>query len=206
MKNFVKVFLAFVLSVYLFTPAQSQAAMQVGTYDNALHGNVHMLFGSKQLDSSDWGPVDDQSVFGIGFEMYKRNSPIHLVLDYYVGVDTYSDNVGFKYTSVTDELAFGAKFVLEIDSTSDLAFSFYGGGGLAIISGYFEIEDTWFGGSIDDSDTSLGLWINFGAYMTLARVFNMGLDFRYSTAEVEIFGTDVDAGGEMVSLILGFTF
>ena len=50
----------------------------------------------------------------------------------------------------------------------------------------------------------MNILVNGGIYWTLGQNFNLGLDLRYSQADVTFFGTDVEAGGAHVDVILGY--
>jgi hypothetical protein len=52
--------------------------------------------------------------------------------------------------------------------------------------------------------SALGLWIGGGIYWRLGSRFNIGLAARYSSASVELFGVDVEAGGPMYGMLLGW--
>ncbi|UCE89547.1 MAG: hypothetical protein JSW10_01535 [Pseudomonadota bacterium] len=58
--------------------------------------------------------------------------------------------------------------------------------------------------NIDDTDSTVGLWVGGGVYWTLKRHFNIGFDLRLSGAEVTLFGKDRQAGGFHSGLILGY--
>jgi hypothetical protein len=77
---------------------------------------------------------------------------------------------------------------------------FYTGGGLARIAGEFEAY------SVSDSDEAYGFWINAGMMLTLQKRFNLGVDFRYSKAEIDLFGVEGEAGGALVGVFAGLMF
>ena len=78
----------------------------------------------------------------------------------------------------------------------------YIGGGLAFISA--EAKGSAMGYTVSDDDRAVGLWINGGVYWTLSASFNIGLDLRYSIAEVTVFDVDAEAGGVHAGLLLGY--
>ena len=55
---------------------------------------------------------------------------------------------------------------------------------------------------VSDDNNGIGIWLNGGVYWTLSQHFNLGLDLRYSQADVTLF--DVDAGGTHAGVILGY--
>ena len=58
--------------------------------------------------------------------------------------------------------------------------------------------------SVSDDDTALGLWIGGGVYWTPAEHFNIGLEAKYSNAEVTLFGVDANAGGGHFGALIGY--
>ncbi|MEW6378941.1 MAG: hypothetical protein AB1611_04970 [bacterium] len=56
------------------------------------------------------------------------------------------------------------------------------------------------------SDSALGFWIGGGIYWTISKIFNLGLQIRYSKAEVTIFEEDVEAGGLHYGFLSGVHF
>ena len=72
------------------------------------------------------------------------------------------------------------------------------GGGISFINGEFSAP--W----ISDDDNGVGIWLGGGVYWTLAGQFNIGLEAKFSTADVTLFGVDADAGGGHFGLLIGF--
>ena len=82
-------------------------------------------------------------------------------------------------------------------------------GGAAVIYGGVEItrEDNLDGDYRDtdnEDDVGFGYWGALGVYKTIKRYFNLGLDVRYSDANIRLYHEDRKAGGLHVGLILGF--
>ena len=149
----------------------------VNAHAGGYTGNVNFFLGQKSLDSDDW--------------------PVNVAIDILVSADEATE-LGIRFESITSEINGGVRKIWEVSGSS---FRPYIGGGLAIISA--ELEGTSFT-TVSDDDSSLGIWLNGGVYWTLGRSFNLGLDLRYSRAEVNIFGVDVEAGGTHAGLILGY--
>jgi hypothetical protein len=171
----------------------------------ALTGNVNMFLGEKQLDNSDWNPpFDEQDEFGIMFDIGDRYWPVSFAVDL-LGSSRTVDYIDGDRTISTGELDLGVRKIFDIYGTS---LHPYVGGGLALISATF--EDYYFGYGTDTSeDSSAGVWLNGGIYWTFGNIFNLGLDVRYSAADVTLYNFDqaryetVDAGGVHTGLILG---
>jgi hypothetical protein len=78
----------------------------------------------------------------------------------------------------------------------------YIGGGLAIING--ELKADSLGVSVSDDDTGFGMWADIGVYVTLSGRYNLGIDARWSKAEVDLFSTEARVGGWHIGALAGF--
>lgn len=169
----------------------------VNAHAGGYTGNVNFFLGQKSLDSDDWSPLDEQGEFGVLVDFRQSHWPVSVAIDILVSADEATE-LGIRFEGITSEINGGIRKIWEVSGSS---FRPYIGGGLAIISA--ELEGTSFT-TVSDDDSSLGIWLNGGVYWTLGRSFNLGLDLRYSRAEVNIFGVDVEAGGAHAGLILGY--
>jgi hypothetical protein len=52
----------------------------------------------------------------------------------------------------------------------------------------------------------MGFYLSGGAYATLSQHLNLGLMFRISKADVDLFDDGVGAGGEHIGLFIGYHF
>ena len=63
---------------------------------------------------------------------------------------------------------------------------------------------------MDDSESVFGFWVNAGLFYTLGEHFNLGLDIRYSDAQVNVSpvdggqGLDFEAGGTQYNMLVGY--
>lgn len=195
---------------FLVSPAMSQAA--------EWSGNVNAVLGLKMLDDSDWGDFDDQTEMGVMADFGMDSWPISMSANLTYSSDSTSDyhdnEVGdtYYYTyyaeeASTVELNLGVK---KIWSPAP-HFSLYVAGGLAAIYGEMEItRANNFDGSYRDRDTEddigLGGWGAAGCYFTFSRHVNLGVDLRYSTAEIDMYDDDIDAGGFHIGLLAGYAW
>ena len=160
-------------------------------------GNVNFFIGQKTLEEEEWAPVDEQGEFGVLVDFKQPDWPVSMAIDFLVSADEKTD-FGFIVEGITTEINFGVR---KIWDQSRSPIRPYLGGGLALISSEFTL--TGFGSTTDD-DNALGLWLNGGVYWPLGQSFNIGVDLRYSQADVTLFGVDVDGGGTHVGLIFGY--
>jgi opacity protein-like surface antigen len=170
-------------------------------------GNLNVFFGQKNLDKDDWEPVDAQTEFGIEFDFRKKDWPVNIAIDILRSSDDdkvyeYDPFLGSFSADVkgtTTEFNIGIRKIWE-EFPSIRPFI---GGGLSYIRA--EVEASIPGiGSNSESGTGVGLWLGGGVYFTLGGHFNLGLEVRYSDADVTIAGVDANAGGTHYGLLAGY--
>lgn len=164
-------------------------------------GNLNLFIGQKSLDDSDyWNPVDDHTEYGIIFDMIEKGWPISLELGLLMSSDKSSDHIG-TWEANTSEFSVGIKKIWAIRNFPLKPFV---SGGLAYISAEDEYEE--YGYSIQEDDSAMGFYLSAGAYATLSQHLNLGLLFRISKADVDLFDDGVGAGGEHIGLFIGYHF
>ncbi|MDA8142075.1 MAG: outer membrane beta-barrel protein [Desulfobacteraceae bacterium] len=162
-------------------------------------GNVNVFVGKKYLDDDDWGDLDHQTELGLKVDFAQRRWPINIAIDLLGSSDSETID-GVNYEGKTTEFCVGVRKIFQVDKTG--LFNPYIGGGLAFVRA--ELEQSYRSYYQSDDDTNLGIWLNGGIYFTLSQHFNIGLDLRYSKAEVTLFDTHGEAGGTHIGLILGY--
>lgn len=161
-------------------------------------GNFSGFLGQKSLDDNDWPQHDEHGSAGLLFDIKQANWPVSIAFDAF---GTGDEN---KHGSVKQE-AYTAAGHLGIRKIFDLAGSSirpYIGGGAAFV--YAEVKDNSSGATQSDDDTGTGAWVGGGLYANLTTHFNLGLDVRYSDAEVSIFDNDREAGGLNMGVSAGY--
>lgn len=181
-------------------------------------GNINALIGVKMLNDGDWGDFDDQIEVGIIADFGMDSWPLRLSANLIYSRDSSSDyhdhEVGNTYyytyyaeAASTVELNLGVKKIW----TPAERFNIYVAGGIAVIYGEMKItRANNLTGSYRDSDTEddtgLGGWGSVGCYMNLTQHINVGLDLRYSTAEIDMYDDVIDAGGTHIGLLVGYAW
>lgn len=183
-----------------------------------LSGNVNAFIGMKMLDDSDWGDFDDQTEFGVMADLGANTWPIGLSANLIYSSDSTSDyhdnEIGdtYYYTyyaedATTVELNLGVKKIWAVSGP----FNIYVAGGLATIYGEMEITRAnnlsgTYRDTDSEDDTGLGGWGAVGCYFTFANHVNVGMDLRYSSAEIDMYDDEIDAGGVHVGLLVGYAW
>ena len=177
-------------AAFTFSPARAGA-----------DGHVNFFLGQKSLNSGDWKPLESQIEFGAVMSFGQDDWPAHIAADVLTSVDQEILNV--TITASTFELDAGVRKIWKAGKARP-----YLGGGIGIIGAALQGDVNYV--SVDASDASIGLWADTGVFFRLGSHFNIGLDLRYSSADVDLdFGygavaQDVNAGGFSYGLLLGF--
>lgn len=194
-------FMAFLIAVLLLVTVHSAHAGDV--IDDELlsgpwTGNVSGFLGRKSVSENDWPNVDSQRSAGVIADFGKKSWPVSIAVDLLFAADDYKHD-GIEETAGTAEIHLGVRKVFDLDNTS---ISPYIGGGLALVSGSLEYESA--GQTVDDDDFAFGGWVGAGAYYAITPSLNLGLDVRYSKAEVNLFDEDRDTGGWIAGVSIGY--
>jgi len=169
----------------------------INTHADPWSGNVNFFLGKKSVDSEYWAPVDDPVEFGVLVDFKPSGWPISVALDALGSYDQVTEG-GIKFEGTTSEFNAGVRKIWQVSGSSVRP---YIGGGLAFINA--EFKGTGFN-TVSDDDKGTGIWLNGGIYWTLGQHFNLGLDLRYSEADVTLFGLEGKAGGTHAGLLLGY--
>lgn len=185
-RRWVRVLLAGV--VVLFTGLAS-----VGIASARTVGDLNFVIGQKFFDDDEWGSIDEHDAFGIELTWGNADWPFLIATD--IIYSTTDESVpGGKAEGTTIEFDFGVRKIWQRGQARP-----YIGGGLAYISG--EIDSA--GGKILD-ESELGGWVGGGVYWRVGRRFNIGAALRFSSADTDIPGGDLNLGGTTFGLTLGW--
>jgi len=169
----------------------------MNAHANEWSGNANFILGTKSLENSDWGPLDEQVAFGVLVDFKQKNWPFSMAIDLLGSLDEETI-FGVKTEGRTSEFDIGIRKIWEVSGSSIRPFI---GGGIALIDAEQKLTN---GVSVSVDDSATGIWLNGGVYWTLGQNFNLGLQARYSKAEVTLVGIDVEAGGTIAAIMLGY--
>ncbi len=168
------------------------------SYAEILAGNVNFLLGQQSMTDDDWEDteVDDQILLGVNVDL---QIPIPFVPGVEFGI-LQAQETG--HIGPTDIDATVVDLFLGVNKTWSIgpAHPFIGGG-ITRRSADVDIEDF-----DDDSDADIGFYIHGGAFWRVGTKMNLGLDFRYTKAEVDIFDDSLNADSFTISAIIGIGF
>lgn len=161
----------------------------------AMSGNINGFIGQKSLEN-DWKPVEDQMEVGVVADFRDPAWPISIATDLFYSWDDSGSGTG-SIDGMTVELDVGVRKLFGM-SGYGYPMHPYVGGGLALVMADVDAP----GGS--DDDTGAGYWVGGGILWTMANRMNLGLDVRYSDAEVTLHNVDVNAGGTHYGILIGY--
>ena len=174
------------------------AAYADDTQADGWTGNVSGYLGHKTVDDKDWPELDSQGSIGVISDFGKQSWPVSIAADLLFAGTVHESGVN-KDTGGTMEIHLGARKIFTLQNSS---FRPYVGGGAALVSAMFENENA--GVAVEDDDTAVGAWVGAGTYYAVTPSFNIGLDVRYSKAEVTIFDKEREAGGLNAGITAGY--
>jgi hypothetical protein len=169
----------------------SVSALLLASIPAEAGGNASLTLGMRQLqDDEIFDTTDSQPMFGITVDFGPADWPV-------------SWAVGYYFSATTDDVALGVDIggspaVLQGEATSAVAELSFGvrktwmpgslrpfvEGGLAAVIAGVDVEAP--GGSIDDSDTGAGAYVQAGLYWRIGSRFNLGINAR------ALFGSSID--------------
>ncbi len=169
-------------------------------------GNLNVILGAKFMDEDGWAPVHEQAEVGILFDVRQREWPVSLAMDILVSGaeetllvdDPDIGPAGITLTAGTAEFNFGLRKVIEWFPF----FRPYIGAGVAVIAA--DLEGKTAGVLSEEHDAGVGTWVGGGFYWTLGRNLNVGFDFRWTSADVTLYGVETDAGGSHAAFMVGY--
>jgi hypothetical protein len=164
--------------------------------ESSVTGNINGYLGAKFLDEDDWSPVENQGAIGAMFDIRGRNWPISIAVNAVFSSDEDEEGA-VDSTGGTAELQLGVKKIWDFPAKFHLAVS----GGLAIVSAAVEVDTGV--AKTDDDDSAVGGWLAVDPYWTFGS-FNLGPHIALSSAEVTIFGEDIQAGGLHLGVVMGY--
>ena len=161
-------------------------------------GNVSGYLGHKSVDDNDWPNLDSQASVGVISDFGKQSWPVSIAADLLFAGTVHESGVN-EDTGGTMEIHLGARKIFTLQNSS---FRPYVGGGVALVSAMLENENA--GVAVEDDDTAVGAWVGAGTYYAVTPSFNIGVDVRYSKAEVTLFDKEREAGGLNAGITAGY--
>ena len=172
-------------------------------YNEQWTGHSNLFMGFKNLDKDDWGTLDRQIEIAWLNDFRAKDWPVSMAIDFRIAFSGDTEDFGgtdIELDATTIELNIGVRKIF-MEKTKIRPFV---GAGLSLqrASASFEFGSA----SASESGVGIGYWMDAGVYIAMSRGFMLGLELSYSQAEVDMDGTDVQAGGFQVGFSLGGHF
>lgn len=168
-------------------------------------GNVNFVGGTRSFGDDDlFEEIDSQSFGGVTVDFGPDSWPVTLAIGLYGSFGEEENIFGeIDLQTAVSELSFGVHKVWKVNATRPFV-----GGGLTSVSTWAEFEGP--GDDVDDTDTSVGLYVQGGVFWKIGSRFNIGIDGRLVTGtDVEMdfdgrLSAEGDADYFQVGLLLGW--
>lgn len=183
-------------TIAIFFSLLTAATVQAGEWS----GNVGGYLGKKTLDDKDWPQHDKHDSIGMVLDFKKKDWPVSVAVDWF-GTGDENQSGSDKNNVYSAEAHIGVRKIFELP-IPDCKLRPYVGGGLALVHAEQEIHANGVTSKSDDSDQ--GYWIGTGTYYRVSENLNLGLDVRYSEAQVRLGGDEREAGGVLAGLGVGY--
>lgn len=204
-----KVIISFLVITSILLLVENSAFPQTDTDKRDWSGNINLFWGGKFLNDAGWEPMDIHKAGGILLDFSHKKLPVSIAADFFYSRDDADIDVhvlGYgtvdpTVTSETTEVNLGLRKIWEMSERFHPVI----GGGFAIIRADLEsrVQDI----SYSDQGIGFGIWLEAGIYYTFTfknHHYNIGVDARWSKAEVDIFSKSGDAGGRFIGAVLGY--
>lgn len=181
-------------------------------------GNLNVYIGGKTMDNSSFDSVDEHVEMAIELDARGRNWPISIAVNLVTtGMNSYDEyEWNGVYNDYYDVRGESQEFNIGIKKVWDSGkFRPFIGGGFAKIDADVKHTDWWTGDTvIRESGSGSGYWLSAGGFWAMRR-FNIGFEFRVSSAEVEMKGSDlagpistpdVNVGGSHFGILVGYNW
>lgn len=159
--------------------------------------NTKAYFGGQTIDASAWSAQDGHGSIGVLTDFKTGFHGIRLAVDLFGSgsEDSTTSQVKGTYTAAAQ---LGLRKYIDLQSK----FSPYIGGGVNLA--YAAQVNNDGSGDTEEEDMDTGLWLNAGVDYLLTDQFTAGVDLRYSTAEVELYGESVELNAAAFGVSLGY--
>lgn len=165
-------------------------------------GRGGLFFGTKSLDSRDWGNLDSQSAWGINLDVKGETWPVWVSSTFLmseekeIAITSISPLATKNIEGKTTEFRLG----LKKDFLPFEKLRLSAAGGPAYIDASLDNVASPFN---SDSGAALGYWLGAEAIIYLGHLA-LGAGYNYSEANVTLLNRSVNAGGSNFMFTFGF--
>jgi hypothetical protein len=159
--------------------------------------NVKAYIGGKTIDADAWNTQDGHGSIGLLTDFNTGLYGLRFAVDLFGSgsEDSTSSQVKGTYTAAAH---FGVRKYFEVQSQ----WKPYFGGGVQWVYAVQTNDDG--SGETEAEDMQTGQWLNAGVDYLLSNQITAGVDLRYATAKVELFGESVELDATAFGISLGY--
>jgi len=174
----------------------STALLTVAEADESIV-NTKAYFGGKTIDDSAWSAQDGHGSIGVLTDFKTGFHGVRVAVDLFGSgsEDSTTSQVKGTYTAAAQ---LGLRKYFELQSR----YNPYIGGGVNLA--YAAQVNNDGSGDTEEEDMDTGLWLNAGVDYLLTDHFTAGVDLRYATAKVELYGEAVELDATAFGVTLGY--
>lgn len=159
--------------------------------------NTKLFLGAKSINDQQWSAQDKHGSMGLITDIKTGYHGVRVAIDLFAsGSEDDTDSI-VKGTYVGE-----AQLGLRKYCTLNERISPYVGGGVNLAYAMQENNDG--SGKTEDEDGGIGYWMNAGVDLNVTEDLTVGVDFRYATAEVELYNETVDLDAATAGVSLGY--
>lgn len=159
--------------------------------------NIKAYFGGKTIDDSAWSAQDGHGSIGILTDFKTGFQGVRVALDLFGSGSEDNTTSQVKGTYMA-EAHLGLRKYFELQSQ----FKPYIGGGVNFAYGTQTNNDG--SGKTEEEDMDTGLWLNGGVDYLITEQITAGVDLRYATSSVELYGESVELDAAAIGVTLGY--
>lgn len=174
----------------------STAVLTMAKADDSIV-NTKAYFGGKTIDASAWRAQDGHGSIGILTDVNTGIYGLRVAVDLFGSGSEDSTTTDVKGT-YTASAHLGLRKYLDLQSP----FKPYIGGGINFAYALQVNNDGT--GDTEEEDMDTGLWLNAGVDYLVTDHVTAGVDLRYDTAKVELYGESVELDATAIGVSLGY--
>jgi opacity protein-like surface antigen len=172
-------------------------AMLTVAHANDSFVTTKAYFGGKTIDDNAWSAQDGHGSIGMLTDVNTGFHGIRIALDLFGSGSEDNTTSQVKGTYMA-EAHLGLRKVFDLQSQ----FKPYMGGGINFAYATQTNDDG--SGKTEEEDMDIGIWLNGGVDYLLTDKVTVGVDLRYATSDVELYGKSVELDATAIGATLGY--
>ena len=164
--------------------------------------NTKIFLGNKTINSDAWSAQDSHGTVGLLTDFHTGFHGIRVAVDLF-GSGSEEDTTSQVKGTYTAQANLGIRKYFDLQSK----FEPFVGGGINLVNAYQNNNDqnnNDGSATTEEEDMGSGLWLNGGVDYFVNDNITLGVDLRYSTADVELYGQSVNLNALTTGVFIGY--